>query len=414
MKTEKLTKPEQVKTYKALLLLESKNRDLSYLMKLCAIRSSPEVPSGLVFFNASEKKFNIVISKNWLESFDEKNLAALIEHEVFHVILNHVNKMQKKTDLVDFQTMNTAQDAIINDLGSFFKDKSKLNKELQGGVFLKDVETLLKKNKIIGQSESLSTENHTALDIYKLLKKLPQKQLDGLISFDEHSQGDESSGPIDSVTKAELDQAASELVDSILKTDKKAGEAVKKIGSGSADFDIYFSEIDKTTRIENFKKSINNFLSTSKDYKRKSSVKRPSRRFVNPIGKIKIKKARVKLCLDLSGSMMTDETMTKITIAVNNAINLGYQVDIIGGDTEKTCEFFNVNKNFKFKDLQGGGGTELSFFFKNKEGKIEIENCTYIVVTDGYFNLNDIPNIKNILFLSTEKTKIGDFKTLFI
>jgi len=407
----KLNKTQEKKVYKSALLIEKFNPDLFYFLKDFLIKSSPDIKTACIYFSKSEKKFIILINDTWLDNFDEYNLSAIIEHELHHAILNHLF-----SGLENKKLANIAQDCIINDLGYFLKDRTKLNQDLSRGCFLSEISRDLKAHKILGDYESLDLKLHDSKMVYEYLKLLPERKSDNYQTLDEHNQDLENNQDLE---KIESSKDAENYSKAILSGENKpANEKLQKIGKDSAQFKIFFDELNKNNRIKNFKNSISGFFSSSKDSKPKKTIKRPSRRFnFLPIGKTKNKTQKIKLCLDLSGSMMSDETLQKIKVCIDTALNQNFTVDLIGGDTKKTIYEKNIKKNFDRSKITGGGGTELKFFFQNDNDETIKENLTYVIVTDGQFNQSDLPlNIpkKQFLFLCTESDNVFNYKTIKI
>lgn len=435
-----LNKDQEKKVYRALLALNETSSEVYFLLKNTSIRTDAEIPTAYAAYDTGGKKFVICVREEWINTFDTYNMAAIIEHELYHIILCHVASMNS---FEDRQVANIAWDAIINDLGHYLKDRSKLNAQLKQGVFLDQVRKDLQQYGILTGYNTISAKNTTCRALYDLLMKLQAKMpklTGGYSTTDDHSkqsldkskgQGDgkgeqdgqsleglgDSKGALEQLSKS---KEAQELIKEIMGSDSPNGESARKIGTGSADLTVYLEGYYKAKRIKDFKKSINNFYSCSKNFTKRTSIKNPSRRFPgNPFGKVKVKKARVKLCIDTSGSQMNDECIEKINIAICNALDLNLQVDVVSGDTKKTFEKKNVTRTWNFKEcLKGNGGTELEFFFHDKNGKVIDEALTYVIVTDGYFDKEDIPRriSKNkILFLSTSHmTNIFGYKTLKI
>jgi predicted metal-dependent peptidase len=375
------------KIYKSLIQLEKFCPDLFLLLKNCKIETSDKCPSAYASINKSG--FKIVINQLWADNFDEYNLSAIIEHELLHIVLNHLSDKSYSNKKI----ANIAMDSIINEIGNFFHDRKKLNAELNNGIYL---------DKLNAQySTQFSSSKNTVKEIYDFL--LTQDISDDLNSFDEGLSEDNSNELSDNETKS--------IIESIIDS-KDLEKIVKDYSKQSNDFKNYFSAIEKREKNKKIGQSIQAFFSSNKN-NHKKSIKRVNKRFnFLPYGKIKDSTQKVLLALDVSGSMINPDEIEKMKLTISTALNFGFNVDLIFGDTKKLGEFKNIKKNFDFTQVFGGGGTELGFIF---EERLNLYDCL-VVLTDGYFNHSEIPiNQKNrILFLNTTKQEIKNFKNLFI
>jgi predicted metal-dependent peptidase len=423
-----LTKKQEKSVYRVILKLNESSSDVYFLLKNVNIRSTSKIQTACAGFLKDSKRFLILINENWLDSFDTTNLAAIIEHELYHIILSHVFTIPKFDNK---QLANISMDCIINDLALSFKDKNKLNADLKKGVFFDDIKKDLIALKIIDQYSNLNVKNTTSRQLYELLKKAQEKNPQKTNSYkniDEHDgsgldevlkeSGSERINK-EAIEKISESPEAKEILKDLLQGESDESKKVRSgIGSSSADLTIFLEGYYKARRIKDFKKSVNNFYATNRNFNKKSTMKKPSRRYPSPIGKIRIKKSKIKLCIDVSGSQLNDECIEKINISICNALDLGFQIDVVSGDTKKCFEKKNITRQWDFREaLKGGGGTELDFFFKDDKNNIVDEALTYVIVTDGLFSASDIPKriSKNkIVFLSTLKDDIFGYKTILI
>lgn len=374
--------------YKALIFLSKKSPDLFFIINKTEIKiTDNEIESAGITFDRNSKKFIILLNKNFIDGFDTLSLAAIIEHEILHLVLNHVS--QKK--LTDKKLANIAFDAIINEIGSCFSDKKKLDKKLQDGIFLDTIEEKI--------CENLDLKIHDSEYIYNRLKKLSDDDLESLTSFDSHL--------VDSSKESE-----NELGDFLEDNAEKTESLLKSIGKKSKDFASFLSNIEKLKRDSKILNEISKFFNSKKSFEKKSTIKRPSRRFPSPIGRKKIKTKNLRLLLDTSGSMLTEDTLDKLKKTVSLAVNNDFLVDLIFGDTEKRGDFKNITKNFDFSKISGGGGTCLKFMHDDKSKKYDLN----LIVTDLEINENDLIKFskKNTLILCTTARKNDTIKTINI
>lgn len=405
------------KIYKALVGLEKACPELFYLVKNTKIEVTNKVPTASA--SITKTGFRININDSWVEKFDEFNLSALIEHELLHIVLDHCSSMKT---FVNPRLANVAMDCIINDIGHHFQDKVRvnLNSDLQAGCYIEKINKEYKTN--------FDSQNNTALDIYTFL--MSQKDNEKVESFDsglsDESEG-EGGGEADSQEKNDSQgeeeetgegkgQADSEKVslDEIL-SPEELGEIYKIYGKKSADVKKYFKDIEKREKDKRIRKAIEAFFVSHKAEVKKSLKKLNKRFSFLPYGRQKDSKQKILLALDVSGSMLSPDDLEKLKMSVNSAVNNGFQVDLIQGDTEKIGDTFkDIKRTFNFEEnIRGGGGTDLKFIFD--EMRVGRYDC-YVIVTDGYFEWRDIPEKfkKDILFLNTTARPIEKFKNLHI
>jgi predicted metal-dependent peptidase len=433
------------KIYKALIELEKTCPELFYLVKNTRIVSDKKHPSASAAL--TKTGFKISIREEWLEVFDQTNLSAIIEHELLHVVLDHCNDMASGVYRQP-RLANVAMDCIINDIGHYFQDKSKLNDTLKKGVYLDSFNREYK--------TSFNSHDNTTLDIYNFL--MSQKNNEKQESFDEgltpNDSGDDEENDLgDGNESGDIGQAveglkkkgkksvkdlegeesgqADESGDEENESGDKAGKTekisleeilspeelesvLKTYGKKSADIKKHFREIEKREKDKRIRKAIEAFFVSHKA-EHKKSLKKLNKRFsFLPYGRQKDSKQKILLALDVSGSMLSPDDLAKLKMSVNSAVNNGFAVDLIFGDVSKLGEFKDIKPSFDFENnIHGGGGTDLKFIFD--EFKIGKYDC-YVIVTDGVFNWHDIPmKLKNdILFLNTTDRPIKNFKNLHI
>lgn len=404
-----------MKIYKALIDLENQCPELFYLMKNCKIEILPKEKCPTAYATKVKNGFKIAINEEWEEAFSVRDLSAIIEHELLHIVLDHCSSMP---DYADKRLANIAMDSIINDIGHFFQDRKTLCKELQNGIYLDSLNAKY--------GTSFNSNRDSSKDIYNFLndEKNEEKNKD-LKSFDE-GLGDETQGQgqdLGQETENALNGLGEELgpgqshidLDDIL-APSELESLIKAYSKKSSDIAKHFGEIEKRARNKAINNAIERFFSSNKS-ESKRSIKKINKRFsFLPYGKTKDKKQKVLLALDVSGSMLNPEDLAKMRQTVLSATNNGYSVDLIFGDTKKIGEFFDIKKSFDFNQIKGGGGTELGFIFKQKN--INDYDCI-VCITDGEFDHSYVPKKRknSILFLITNsyrKVRIEGFKNIEI
>jgi predicted metal-dependent peptidase len=374
--------------YKALIMLEKSCPDLFLLIKNVKIESCQKTPTA--YAKIEKSGFKIVINESWVDSFDSYNLASLIEHEILHIILNHLSDKNYSNK----KLANVAMDSIINEIGVFISDRKKLNDELNKGVFLKELNEKF--------NSSFSASKNTVKEIYDFLMGQKEDDLEDLTSFDEGL-----SESTDSIESSEIAKTIESIIDS-----KDLDKIIKSYSKNSKELKTQLDRIEKIEKNKKIVQAINHFFASNKNDSKKS-IKRVNKRFnFLPYGKIKDSTQKILIALDVSGSMINPDEIEKMKITISSATNYGFNIDLIFGDTKKLGEFKNIKKNFDFSQVFGGGGTDLRFIF---EDKLSDYDCL-VVLTDGYFNHNEIPlkHKNSILFLNTSKDPIKNFKNLFI
>jgi predicted metal-dependent peptidase len=339
-----------------------------------------------------------MLSENFFEQLNEFSIAALVEHELLHIVLQHC--LNIRTLKGNKQAWNIAFDAIINDAGTLISQKDKLCAPLQQGIFLSDLNLAMGTNLTIWQ--------HTSKDVFDaLIKNEPETKT----GFDEHFKG--SVEQDDGLGGGETEAMQKLLEETMGEMQEELEETVKAYGKKSQQFEQISDGIIKSKKNLTFNKAIQQFMQSKKAHTTKPTWKKTSRRFGSQFkGKVKTKKQRILLALDTSGSMMNDDTIAKMKSIVAAALAYELNVDLIAGDTELRNKTENLSKTFDFSTVQGGGGTELSFMFKMLDSSYD----GIVVFTDGYFNHEEIPvGLKSkILFALTEQSSYltENFKTI--
>lgn len=391
--------------YKAVMELSRKSPEIYHTLEKTEILKKKDFPTAGAMIKS--QGYEIVIRDEWVDTFDTHNLAAVMEHELMHIVFQHCDTMK---DFEDRELANIAMDAIINDLAETFKYKTKLNEHLKKGVFIDQLSKEL--------NTRLSSRTHTAKQIYDLMieeqKKNPKKQFTicfdmGIISKEEKGDAGAPNGSTPGmIGKDGIDQnggLAQELPEEIQKA------LGKMAGMGSLDAQILLERGRDRELERKFKLEVAKFLCSNKrEYE--ATKRRPNRRGI-PLasGKKRVEKQKILIGLDVSGSMLDERTLKRLSQVVESGIKLDYDVDITWGDTRRLGFEEGIDKKFDFTKIQGGGGTELSFIFDTK-----VNYDVIVCVTDGYFNHEEVPVKKKgkILFLLTEDTKIERFKCVRI
>jgi len=373
--------------YKALMLLHKRNPDLCFLLQNVSIDIVDTAPTACIFWDKKAKKFKILIGIEFSKGFKVEDYAAIIEHELMHLIFRHIGD----NTYTDRALANIAQDAVINDICEFLKpsERSKRHENLKSGVFLEDINTTHKKN--------FDVRRTTSKDIYDFLVSLSEQDKKDLTdqSFDEHFKDGIEDSPLPEIlanSKPEFEKLIRGFGEKSLKESRKFLEAIK----------------DKEIK-ENFLNDLKKFHCSIKSDDKRSTIKRPNRRTGIVFGVEKKKTKKALFILDVSGSMMKPATMDKMQCTFLSCVREGFEIDIIAGDTALTFDQKKVSKDFNFSSIEGGGGTVLSWIGDRGKG----DDCV-IVITDLEFHHDDIAHlpVSRTLILCTGAMKHNTFKTI--
>lgn len=389
-------KETKLNLFKAILELSKKSPEIYYVLEKTEIIPTDKVPSAGARITANG--FQILINDVWAKTFSAKDLSAVLEHEILHILFAHCEEMQT---IEHKRIYNVAADAVINELSEGLRDKTKVCKELQGGVFIGDL------SKQIGVP--LSSSTHTVAQIYEILVEKAEKiksECFDLGIMDKEEKGDSGGGGSGQESDGEaIDPSAVEM-------GKEVEEALKKlVGKGSLDAKILLGRGRDRDLERIFKNSVSKFLCSHKR-DMEPTKRRPNRRSI-PLasGKIRVEKQKILIGLDVSGSMMDEKTLKRLGSVLETGIRMDYEVDCIWGDTERLGYEKNLDRKFDFSKITGGGCTSLGFMFETK-GKYDV----VVMVTDGYFNHDEIPkNMKSkTLVLLTEDGEVKGVKNVRI
>lgn len=370
-----------LKIFDALNILRKTRPHIYALLDIVNIEAYVEtVPTARVSWSKKDKKFLVEIGEEFSEKLDSKNSAGVLEHELLHVLFEHLFD----ETMPDKRLANIAMDSIINDSIDIFKN-DKADALLDGRVRLKEI------------NKTFDISKNTSLDVYKYLEKnaskMPKLSFSG--SQGESGEGENTgSGTPQNIDShdgfANNNDSADESKNSSLadQLDKDMAKAALKnqieknldkfMGTGNAEIDRVVTEM---TKIEyNFKTLFSNAVKKTLRGETKKTWKKISRRLPEVIkGKAKTNIPKVMLVVDTSGSM-DDETLSKIQWQVH-FLSQHYDFTVIWGDT-KLEGLQKIKKgqksNIKFS---GGGGTDLNFYYD-----IHLkENFDLIIFdTDGY------------------------------
>ncbi len=310
-------KDTKLNLFKAILELSKKSPEIYYVLEKTEVIPTNKIPSAGARITANG--FEILINDVWATTFSTKDLAAVLEHEILHIVFSHCDEMRT---IEHKKIYNVAADAVINELSEGLRDKSNLCKELQGGVFMPDLQ------KQIGVPISSST--HTVAQLYEILVEKAEKiqsECFDLGIMDKEEKGD--SGGSEQNVGEEIDIGGLEMSEEVK-------EALNKLaGKGSLDAKVLLGRGRDRDLERIFKNSISKFLCSHKR-DMEPTKRRPNRRSI-PLasGKIRIEKQKILIGLDVSGSMMDEKTLKRLGSVLETGIRMDYEVDCVWGDTQR-------------------------------------------------------------------------------
>lgn len=371
---------QDLKIFECINHLRKKSPHIFALLDLCDISISKKIDTACIYFE--NKRFKILISENFY-TLDVINLAAIVEHEILHLLFDHLFD----DTLKDKKIANIAQDAIINDLIDIFKNNS-CDKILDSRVKLSKI------------NSSFSTAYNTSRDVYDYLLQNKEKMQD-FNTLDDHSTWEN--------IQENISQVDSQIIKETLKS--KIKENQEKFKSlNSKDLDIV---IKNALKVEyNFKALFENCLKKSLKSDIKKSWKKLNRRLGNSSKGIKKAiKPKILLLVDTSGSMVNESILSKINYQIDYLAK-HYDFELCFGDTK--LQGHEVIKKSKKVNLtfKGGGGTNLNFY----HDLLKINTYDLIVFdTDGYIEkLNDCDKIPKIFCIYDNGIEVEGYKNIFI
>lgn len=76
---------------------------------------NPDIPTAQVQMNIDEARIEFHINPNFIANLSDYDIAAVVAHEAFHVILNHLSELAESDVYPDAQALQYAHECIIND-----------------------------------------------------------------------------------------------------------------------------------------------------------------------------------------------------------------------------------------------------------------------------------------------------------
>ncbi|MEO0271705.1 MAG: hypothetical protein ABIM30_01275 [candidate division WOR-3 bacterium] len=335
--------------------------------------------TAYVYFDNKSNRYRICISEDWIDGLHNYQVAAIIEHEVSHALLRHLERKRtrdkRKWNIAADLFINETNPHIIKDLKDIFPD----------AVWL-DTVTL--------KEDIQDINKYTVDQLYELLEENEEPQ-----PFDEHLLCKE-----DETNPKEMD-VLEEMVQELGKCKRHNGEGISNV----------LLAINQKAKINHTIKRILNSLSKTV-YKKSNTPSPTHKRRSRRLPQYAFIKGRHKKTLmpyvlvgiDTSGSMYQHEQLIQNFLSSLKNYNIQYDLTL-GDDNERL--FIPQPPLTKKIELRGYGETNLSFidrrFNKNNYDGV-------VIFTDGYLpNPPQTPQKKTILVL-TEPTEdlFNGFKTI--
>jgi len=353
-----------LKLFEALNHLRKSVPHIYSIMDLTNIElNQNDIPTASVSWDKKAKKFLIKVGNLFSNDLDSRNLSAVLEHELYHILFEHLFD----ETMPDKKRANVAMDSIINDSIELFRN-DKADKILDSRVKLKDI------------NKAFNISNNTSLDVYKYLGENPEKMPENGNGLDDHGGFSNNDDNLDGAENSDLSNGLEkEIAKAVLKNHiEKNLDSFQTMGRGHADLDRLIKEKLKVEY--NFKTIFSNAIKKTLRDETKKTWKKPSRRLGNIVKGIKKSNVpNVLLVIDTSGSI-NDEILKKVNWQVD-FLSKFYSFTICWGDDSLEGQL-RIKKGQKPKiNYSGYGGTDLSFY---KE-LTEKENFDLIIFnTDGY------------------------------
>lgn len=358
------------------------------VLQQLTIQYSSRVPTAGVFFDKKTRNFQMLISPEWFIGLPKVvNRAAVLEHEVAHIIHRHVMVNAEANGMVH-KKLNIAMDLVINQHINDLPEGCMLIqnfKDPKGNPFpahksFEHYYDLLTDDATMDQPDGKG--GTTTTSVGDMLQ-------DPTEAFDVHGWSDSDA------TEEDLLSASADLVRRAI---DKANNSTYTVGGKCAKETL--EDLGRKLRALNYKAILlNAFKKSLPSPTRKMSWKKPSRKYgFEAKGKLKSKVPRIEVCIDTSGSISVTEANEFLDIARGFLTNVGTAT--LNMFHEKNYYRKKMRKDLKIdlNEVQSGG-TDLNNTFE----VIAKSKCDLVIVlTDGYFgevnvNTKKVPKVVTVL-----------------
>ena len=371
---------------------------------------SDEVPTlGVSFDNRMNPR--LAVNRDFFNMFNDEQKLALLKHEILHLAFKH---LVMRDSFPDKHMFNIAADLEVNGY---------INNLPEGGLIASDFGlksrqgtayyySALTGKRSAGDSrcegDGDGDENHSSDGCSCGQCGQDQRNLvevpEGKDTIDDHSMWNCCDDSIDK-------ELAAELINNRLLT---AAESIKGRGTIPSELSEIISELQKPLkRVFDWKKMLRRFIGNSYDEKKKSSRRKESRRFEGSCGSKHMKKSRILVGIDTSGSVSQKE-LHEFVSELTYMFKAGTDIYVL------ECDAL-IHRQYWFKpgcinDVSGRGGTcfdpVVNYYIEHYK-----QFDTLVYLTDGeapYMHLR-IPQ-DNMLWVISSCGSTGNYpgKTLYI
>lgn len=385
-------------------------------------RYSTEVPTLAVCF---DRKMNarLLVNREFFEKYDDKQKLALLKHEMLHLAFKH---LMLSDSFRDQQLFNIAADIEVNSYVKNLPDGALLAEDF--GLSPRQG-TMYYYNKLAGNVSQQQGSNGTGASPggpsqgtgnssdTGLGGQSQQQQTPPPVQDNNPLKMPQGKGIIDdhSVWQKGTDSTERELANEMINSNiLKAYDSVKSRGTVPGELASLIADLQKPLeRVFDWKKMLRRFIGNAYDERKKSSRRKESRRFVGACGSKHIKRSRLLVGIDTSGSV-SDYELREFFSELNYMYKAGTDIYVLECDARITKEY-----NYKpgeITQVSGRGGTRFDPVIDwYREHYKSFDSLIYF--TDGgapYDRLNVPQN--NMLWVISSNGAQGNYpgKTLYI
>lgn len=372
---------------------------------------SDEVPTAAICFD-SHMNARLIVNNDYFNKFSDTEKLAILKHEMMHLAFKHPVMMDSFPDNTRF---NIAADLEVNSYISGLPPGALLPSDYgldprRGTSYYYSVLAANSMgsqgsgNNDAGGGAGSSGNGNSQSDSQGNQQNgsSPQKP-EGKDLLDDHSLWEQ----VDCTDK----ELANELINNKLLT---AAESVKGRGIIPGEMQSIIADLQKPLkRVFDWKKVLRRFIGNVYDEKKKSSRRKESRRFTGSCGSKHMKKSRVLVGIDTSGSVSNEE-LHEFVSELTYMYKAGTEIYVL------ECDAL-IHKKYWFKPgyiegVIGRGGTSFDpvvNYYREHYKQFD----TLIYLTDGgapYSHLK-IPQ-NNMLWVISSRGSKGNYpgKTLYI
>lgn len=354
------------------------------------------VKTACIRLGADNFSMEMAFNSEWTDQWSVEQIRGLIEHELSHMINNHLHDPMYNKEGVDAEIMNLAMDCEINQ----YIDRKFLPTE---GVWLEDI------SKKLGISIPPKAGTMTYYEL--LMKKYKDKS--GGISIDQDgnvSINGQKVGTVDVHTKIKNPAATQAVVEGIV--ENAAEETVKRRGTlpGSVEQLLKLLQ-EKRKPVIDWKSFLRRFVHNSYKEYCITTRRRESRRFDENPGLRHEPEFSLLVGIDSSGSVSDDE-LREFMSEIANIYRQKCEIRILVCDTRIVQDIKYKGEKHEIK-INGRGGTS---FEPVLEEYAKSRSTCLVYFTDGECYIEKKPNKPVLWVLSSRGTDqyLKDQKTVKI